>query len=83
MQALKKIIINTRADLDAIAGTPEHAEFMQALKGSMTRKQDVQVYPDGYNQPGYEGPKIEPIWEDIEDLSTIQRFGFSKADFKA
>ena len=76
-------VINTREDLDAIAGTPEHAEFMQALKGSMTRKQDVQVYPDGYNQPGYEGPKLEPIWEDIEDLSTIERFGFTKADFKA
>ena len=76
-----KIIINTRADLDAIAGTPEHAEFMQSLKGSMTRKQDVQVYPDGYNQPGYEGPKLEPIWEDVEDLSTIERFGFTKSDF--
>lgn len=83
MALLSKTTINTREDLDAIAGTPEHAEFMQALKGSMTRKQDVQVYPDGYNQPGYEGPKLEPIWEDVEDLSTIQRFGFSKADFKA
>lgn len=79
---LNKIIINTRADLDAIAGTPEHAEFMQSLKGSMTRKQDFQVYPDGYNQPGYEGPKLEPIWEDVEDLSTIQRFGFTKSDFE-
>ena len=75
------VVINTREDLDAIAGTPEHAEFMQALKGSMTRKQDVQVYPDGYNQPGYEGPKLEPIWEDVEDLSTIERFRFTKSDF--
>lgn len=83
MASALKTVINTRADLDAIAGTPEHAEFMQALKGSMIRKQDVQVYPDGYNQPGYEGPKLEPVWEDVEDLSTIQRFGFSKADFKA
>ena len=76
-----KTIINTRADLDAIAGTPEHAEFMKSLKGSMTRKQDVQVYPEGYNMPGYEGPKLEPIWEEVEDLSTIERFGFSKEDF--
>ena len=75
------VVINTREDLDAIAGTPEHAEFMQALKGSMTSKQDTQVYPDGYNQPGYEGPKLEPIWEDVEDLSTIERFGFTKSDF--
>jgi len=81
MASLSKTTINTREDLDAIAGTPEHAEFMQALKGSMTRKQDVQVYPDGYNQPGYEGPKLEPIWEDVEDLSTIEQFGFTKSDF--
>lgn len=82
MASLYKTVINTRTDLDAISGTPEHAEFMKALKGSMTRKQDVQVYPEGYNQPGYEGPKLEPIWEDVEDLSTIERFGFAKDDFK-
>ena len=76
-----KTIINTREDLDAIVGTPEHTEFMQMLKGSMTRKQNVQVYPDGYNQPNYEGEKLEPIWQDVEDLSIIERFGFVKADF--
>lgn len=81
MASLHKIIINTRADLDAIAGTPEHAEFMQFLKGSMTRKQDIAVRPDGYGQPGYEGDAISPVWQDVEDLSTIQSFGFTKADF--
>lgn len=82
MALLSKAIINTRADLDAIAGTPEHTEFMAALKGSMTRKQDVQEYPDGYGQPGYEGETLEAIWTDVEDLSTIERFGFSKSDFE-
>lgn len=77
-----KAVINTREDLDAIEGTIEHAEFIAALKGSMTRKQDVQAYPEGYGQPGYEGPLLEPVWEDVEDLSTIERFGFSKADFE-
>jgi hypothetical protein len=76
-----KTIINTREDLDAIAGTLEHTEFMAMLKGSMTRKQNIQVYPDGYNQPDYSGEKLEPIWETIEDLSIIQRFGFTKSDF--
>ena len=76
-----KTIINTREDLDAIVGTPEHEQFMQILKGSMTRKQNIQVYPDGYNQPDYQGEKLEPIWEDVEDLSMIERFGFTKADF--
>ena len=78
---MEKPIINTRADQDALAGTPEHAEFMRFLKGSMTRKQNVQVYPDGYGQPGYEGPALDPIWEDVQDLSTITAFGFVPADF--
>ena len=81
MASLSKIVINTREDLDAIAGTPEHAEFMEFLKGSMTRKQDVAVRPEGYGQPGYEGEVIAPVWSDVEDLSTIVRFGFSKSDF--
>lgn len=83
MALLSKIVINTRDDLDAIAGTSEHAEFMAALAGSMTRKQDTQVYPEGYGQPGYEGDTLEPVWEDVEDLSTIERFGFTKAEVAA
>ena len=81
MALLSKRVINTREDLDAIAGTPEHAEFMASLKGSMTRKQDVAVRPDNYGQPDYEGPEIPSVWEDVEDLSTIKRFGFKKSDF--
>ena len=77
-----KTIINTREDLDAIDGTPEHDEFMNMLKGSMTRKQNIQVYPEGYSQPDYDGEKLEPIWETVEDLSIIQRFGFNKSDFE-
>lgn len=82
MALLSKIVINTREDLDAIAGTPEYFEFIEALKGSMTRKQDTQIYPEGYGQPGYDGPPIEPAWADVEDLSTIERFGFTKADIE-
>jgi len=74
--------INTRDDLDALVGTPAYAQFMEYLKGSMTRKQDTAVYPDGYGQVGYEGAKIEPVWSDVEDLATIERFGFTKADFQ-
>jgi len=75
-------VINNREDLDAIIDTPAHDQFMEYLKGSMTRKQDTAIYPDGYGQPGYEGPHIDPVWTDIEDLSTIVRFGFTKADFQ-
>ncbi len=74
-------VINTRADLDAIEGTPAHAEFMAYLKGSMTQKHNVAVYPEGYGQPGYAGEVVEPVWEDVEDLSTIEQFSFTKADF--
>jgi hypothetical protein len=72
--------INTREDLDFLAGTPKHLEFMQALRGTMTRKQDVAVRPDDYGKPEYTGEVIPPIWEDVEDLSTITRFGFSKPE---
>ena len=76
MTPLKTIIINTREDLDSVVGTKEHFNFMEMLKGSMTRKVDIQTYPEGYGKPEYEGEKLEPIWQDVEDLSTIERFGF-------
>jgi hypothetical protein len=75
-----KQVINSREDLEAVKGTPEYDEFMASLKGSMTRKQDVAVRPDNYNDPDYDGPEIPPVWEDVEDLSTIKRFGFTKED---
>lgn len=76
-----KYIINSRADLDILQGTPEHTEFMNFLKGSMSRKQNVQTYPENYNEPEYPGPTLEPIWENVEDLTTITLFGFTKQDF--
>ena len=72
-------IINTREDLDALNDT-DKAQFIALLKGSMTRRQDSQVYPDDYNQPDYAGEVLEPIWVDVEDLVTIERFGFSKEE---
>ena len=73
-----KYIINSRNDLDKIKDTPEYNEFINLLKGSMIRQQDIQTYPDNYNEPDYDGEKLEPIWTDVEDLSTIERFGFTK-----
>ena len=76
-----KPVINTRKDLDAINGSLEHDAFMELLKGSMIQKQDIQVYPDEYNQPDFQGEKLNPIWQDVENLSIIERFGFTKTDF--
>lgn len=73
-------IINSREDLDALKGTQEHAEFISYLKGSMTRKVNVAAYPEGYNREGYEGPEIQPVWMEVEDLSAIERFGFTRGE---
>lgn len=58
--------INTREDLDAIAGTPEHVAFMALLAGTLWRlKKD----------------DTAQAWVAIEDNSTIGRFNFTRADF--
>ncbi len=59
-------VINTRADLDAIAGTPEHMDSMAILSGSLFR---------------LEKDDILQTWKAVEDNSTIERFGFTRADF--
>lgn len=59
-------IINTRADLDAIEGMPEHAAFMGMLAGSLWRLEK----DDEAGQ-----------WLAVPDDSTIARFGFVRADF--
>ena len=79
-------IVNTREDLDKLKETDRASflEFTNYLSGTRKRKVDVAVYPDDYNTPGFEGDRIEPIWEEVESLYTIQRFGFeTSADFDA
>ncbi|MDD2763492.1 MAG: hypothetical protein PHE83_05900 [Opitutaceae bacterium] len=77
----QKPVINTRADLDAIAGTPEHAAFVAALKGSLFIEVDTAIYPEGYDRslapgaPGY----IAPVIQQIEDDTAARRFGFTRA----
>lgn len=58
--------INTREDLDAIAGTPEHVAFMVLLAGTLWR---------------LEKDDTAQAWVAIEDNSTIERFNFTRADF--
>ena len=74
-------IINTPADLEAIAGSPEHAAFMAALKGSLSRRVDCAGYPPGYGSSQYAGPEVEPVWQIIEDTSLVTRFGLDPAIF--
>ena len=58
--------INTREDLDAIAGTPEHVAFMALLAGTLWR---------------LEKDDTAQTRVAIEDNSTIERFNFTRADF--
>ena len=58
--------INTREDLDAIAGTPGHVAFMALLAGTLWR---------------LEKDDTAQAWVAIEDNSTIERFNFTRADF--
>lgn len=58
--------INTRADLDAITGTPAHDTFMAALAGSVWRLE--------------KNDELK-TWKAVQDTSTIERFGFALADF--
>lgn len=74
-------VINTREDLDALIGTESYTTFMTYLKGSMNIKKDTAIYPDGYGKPEYTGPAVDPIWTEVQDLSVIERFGFTPSDF--
>jgi hypothetical protein len=78
---MASITINTRADLDSTFGTTEYQDFIVRLRGSMTRIEDQRVYPDGYNEPEYNGPETTPLWVEVEDLTTIELFGFKKSEF--
>lgn len=59
-------VINTRSDLDALAGTPEHTEFLAFLAGTLYR---------------LERDDDAKTWRLVEDDTTIERFGFARADF--
>lgn len=61
-------IINTKSDLEALAGTPAHDEFMAFLAGTLYR---------------LERDDEAQEWRCIEDDTTIARFGFTRADFPA
>lgn len=80
-----KPVINTRADLDAIAGTQQHADFIQYLKGTLTRTTDLRAYPENYGRnlkPGDEGYLAPELGPDDDD-SVAERFGFTREQLLA
>lgn len=59
-------VINTRADLDALSGTPGYEAFMRYLTGTLWR---------------YEIDADAQAWRAIPDDSVITAFGFRRDDF--
>lgn len=59
-------VINSRADLDAIAGTPAHDAFMTMLAGTLWR---------------VERDDAAQTWRAVEDNTAIERLGLTRADF--
>lgn len=58
--------INTRADLEALRGSPDFEDALRLLYGTMTQ-----------------WDLVEGDWVAREDLSSIDRFGYSKSEFLA
>lgn len=59
-------IINSREDLDALAGTAVHAAFMASLAGTLWR---------------LERDDVAQTWRAVECNVGIERFGFTRSDF--
>lgn len=72
-------LINTRKDLDSIAGKPEYFAFLKNLYGSRIIKKDIAEYPEGYdkNMPSDAEGYIAPNIIEISNLVDIERFGFT------
>ena len=77
-------ILNSRADLDALAlsDLAAHAAFIDRLRTSLITPTDVAEYPEDYDRatppsaPGY----IEPIIENRATPETAARFGVTPKD---
>ena len=77
-------ILNSRADLDALAlsDLAANAAFIDRLRASLITPTDVAEYPEDYDRathpsaPGY----IEPIIENRATPEMAARFGFTPKD---
>lgn len=59
-------------------------EAIDIAAGTMDTTVNTAEYPEGYGDPSYNGPFIEPTWTVVETLETIHRLGFAgRAEFEA
>lgn len=74
--------VQTRFDYELLS-EEDKVTFKGFLKATINRQGDARVYPEGYwdlkLKEGDEG-FLEPIMENIKDLSVIQRFEFTEEE---
>lgn len=75
--------INSRADLENLRGTAALAIALRNIAGSSMVLFDVAERPSDYGEPSYEGPTIEPIWENRQDNAVLRRFSLTRRDLDA
>lgn len=76
-------MINNRADLEALRGTPAFAGALKALAGAVVIREDKQLYPHRYGTEDYIGPTIEPAWRHRVDESPLARLDMTPTDLNA
>lgn len=75
------MLINTPADLQSAAGTPEGQAFLQALLDDFTTFDDAE-YPEGYDRTLQEGDEgyIEPVIRKEWNAGAAAGWGFSSRE---
>lgn len=73
--------VRTREDYEVLIDADKQI-FRELLTGTIAKQRDIATYPDEYNWELQEGDEgyIAPIIEDYEDLSALERFGFTKKE---
>jgi len=75
------MLINTSADLQSTASTPEQQAFLQALLDDYTTFDDAE-YPDGYDRdlgPDDDG-YIEPVIRKVWNVGAAASWGFASRE---
>ena len=69
------------------SGEIEAAAAVKVLSNLMSEAtliENVQTYPEGYGEPGYEGEALEPIWEEKENPGAkIIKIGLTVSEVEA
>lgn len=76
-------LVNTRADLEALRGTPAFADALRAIAGAASIVVDAAEYPQGYGLPGHDGPPVEPVWEERADDAVLSRLEMTRDELAA